>query len=97
MSFFLVINKGKFKAALGIRSVTGNVFIEQYFTQYIEHYMVQKYATISREPITGIGYLCSNSDNFTISLFRITVVSLFCNGYEHIVFAGTDHVVKLIS
>ena len=59
--------------------------------------MVQKYATIKRENITEIGYLCSNSDNFTISLFLITVVSLFCNGYEHIVFAGTDHVVKLIS
>jgi len=97
MPYVLAINNGKFKAALGIRAATDNLFIEQYLTQPIEHYVSQKYATVPRELIAEIGHLYSNSNKFTIPLFLTTAVSLFCNGYEHMAFAGTDHVVKLIS
>lgn len=96
MPYVLAINNGNFKAALGIRTATDNLFIEQYLTQPIEHYIRQKQATVARKHIAEIGHLYSNSNKFTIPLFLTTAVSLFCNGYEHMVFAGTDHVVKLI-
>lgn len=94
MPYILAINNGKFKAALGIRSATQNLFIEQYLVQPIEHYISQ---ARGREYVAEIGHLYSNSNKFTIPLFLTTAVSLFCNGYEHMVFAGTEHVVKLIS
>jgi hypothetical protein len=97
MPCVLAINNGKFKAALGIRAATENLFIEQYLSQPIEHYVSQQQTTVAREHIAEIGHLYSNSNKFTIPLFLTTAVSLFCNGYEHMVFAGTDHVVKLIS
>jgi hypothetical protein len=97
MPYVLAINNGKFKAALGIRAATESLFIEQYLTQPIEYYVKQKHAIVAREYIAEIGHLYSNSNKFTIPLFLTTAVSLFCNGYEHMVFAGTDHVVKLIS
>jgi hypothetical protein len=96
MPYVLAINNGKFKAALGIRAATENLFIEQYLTQPIEHYVSQQQTTVARELIAEIGHLYSNSNKFTIPLFLTTAVSLFCNGYEHMTFAGTDHVVKLI-
>ncbi|MFT4747739.1 MAG: hypothetical protein ACI8XG_001822 [Congregibacter sp.] len=96
MPYLLVINNGNFKAALGIRSATEKLFIEQYLTQPIEHYVSQHQATVARELIAEIGHLYSNSNKFTIPLFLTTAVSLFCKGYEHMAFAGTDHVVKLI-
>ena len=96
MPYVLAINNGKFKAALGIRSAVENLFIEQYLTQPIEHYVSQHQATVARELIAEIGHLYSNSNKFTIPLFLTTAVSLFCNGYEHMAFAGTEHVVKLI-
>jgi len=97
MPYVLAINNGKFKAALGIRAATENLFIEQYLAQPIEHYMAKKHASVARKQIAEIGHLYSNSNKFTIPLFLTTAVSLFCNGYEHMVFAGTDHVVKLIA
>jgi len=97
MPYVLAINNGKFKAALGIRAATENLFIEQYLTRPIEHYVTQKHAPVARKHIAEIGHLYSNSNKFTIPLFLTTAVSLFCNGYEHMVFAGTDHVIKLIS
>jgi hypothetical protein len=96
MPYILAINNGNFKAALGIRAATDHLFIEHYLTQPIEHYVRQKQATIARKHIAEIGHLYSNSNKFTIPLFLTTAVSLFCNGYEHMVFAGTSHVVKLI-
>ncbi len=96
MPYILAINNGDFKAALGIRAATDNLFIEQYLTQPIEHYIRQKQATVARKHIAEIGHLYSNSNKFTLPLFLTTAVSLFCNGYQHMVFAGTDHVVKLI-
>ncbi|MFT4941718.1 MAG: hypothetical protein ACI88A_004788 [Paraglaciecola sp.] len=95
MPYILAINNGKFKAALGIRTATESLFIEQYLTHPIEYYVTQKHAIVAREYIAEIGHLYSNSNKFT--LFLTTAVSLFCNGYEHMVFAGTDRVVKLIS
>jgi hypothetical protein len=97
MPYVLAINNGKFKAALGIRAATENLFIEQYLTQPIEYYVTQKHAIALRQYIAEIGHLYSNSNKFTIPLFLTTAVSLFCNGYEHMVFAGTERVVKLIS
>ena len=112
MPYILAINNGKFKAALGIRSAKESLFIEQYLAQPIEYYVSQAHVSqthisqthvsqtspvIHREHIAEIGHLYSNSNKFTIPLFLTTAVSLFCNGYEHMVFAGTEHVVKLIS
>jgi len=127
MPYILAINNGKFKAALGIRAATENLFIEQYLAQPIEFYVsqehvsqehvsqehvaqehvaqehvaqnkvLQMHTTVARKYIAEIGHLYSNSNKFTIPLFLTTAVSLFCNGYEQMVFAGTDHVVKLIS
>ncbi|AEP28341.1 thermostable hemolysin [Brumicola nitratireducens] len=94
MPYVLAINNGKFKAALGIRSAKESLFVEQYLAQPIEHYVSQAH---DRRYIAEIGHLYSNSNKFTIPLFLTTAVSLFCNGYEHMVFAGTEHVVKLIS
>lgn len=69
MPYVLAINNGKFKAALGIRTATENLFIEQYLDQPIEHHVRHKHAVVDREHIAEIGHLYSNSNKFTLPLF----------------------------
>jgi|GEM_PF-304419 len=101
MPYVLAINNGKFRAALGIRSANEDLFVEQYLAQPIECYVaqtsgLQAHLVAERKKIAEIGHLYSNSNKFTIPLFLTTAVSLFCNGYEYMVFAGTVRVVTLI-
>lgn len=94
--WILAINNGQFKAALGIRSAVQPLFIEQYLESPIEKYFSKLVDNISREEIAEIGNLYSNAKRFTLPLFLVTAVSLFCNNYRYMVFSGTEHVLKLI-
>lgn len=95
--WILAINNGKFKAALGIRSAINPLFIEQYIDQSIETILEQKYIHASRSEIAEIGNLYSNAQKFTLPLFLTAAVSLFCNNYKYMVFAGTQHVLDVIN
>ncbi|MFT4939542.1 MAG: hypothetical protein ACI88A_002585 [Paraglaciecola sp.] len=96
MPWVLAISTGCFKAALGIRSATDALFVEQYSEQPIECILQDMYAPVFRSEIAEIGHLYSNAKKFTIPLFLTTAVSLFCNHYKFMVFAATEHVLDLI-
>lgn len=97
MPCILAINNGTFKAALGIRCAAQALFIEQYIDQPIEQTIGQQAMPVSRDEIAEIGHLYSNAQKFTMPLFLTTAVSLFCNHYRYMVFAGTEHVLDLIN
>jgi len=92
----LAIQNGKFKAALGIRSAVEPLFIEQYLDTPIENVISNISCNVSRGEIAEIGNLYSNAKRFTLPLFLVAAVSLFCNDYRYMVFSGTGHVLKLI-
>ncbi|MFQ3234817.1 MAG: hypothetical protein ACI9C4_000368 [Paraglaciecola sp.] len=96
MPWILAISTGFFKAALGIRSATDPLFVEQYSEQPIECILHDIYAPVLRSEIAEIGHLYSNAKKFTIPLFLTTAVSLFCNNYKFMVFAATENVLDLI-
>lgn len=102
MPWLLTVKDAKYKAALGIRSATSTLFIEQYIDEPIEKAIAKslsqtnKNAVISRREIAEIGHLYSNGKRFTLPLLLVTAVSLFCNDYKHMVFSGTEHVLNLI-
>ncbi|MDX2369193.1 MAG: thermostable hemolysin [Colwellia sp.] len=93
----LTVNTGKFKAALGIRSAKSPLFIEQYLPCPIEKMTALVNENIPRESIVEIGCLYSNANRFTIPLFIVTAISLFYQGYSHLVFSGTEKVLNIIS
>ena len=96
MPWVLAIKDGQFKAALGIRSAVNPLFIEQYLDTPIENVISNVASNVSRDEIAEIGNLYSNAKRFTLPLFLVTAVSLFCNNYRYMVFSGTEHVLKLI-
>ncbi|WDD96963.1 thermostable hemolysin [Thalassomonas actiniarum] len=89
--------KGDIKAALGIRSARTPLFIEQYTKTPVQELGYFKQNNVKRSSIAEIGNLYSSSSRFTISLFLTMGVSLYLNGYSHLVFAGTKQVVKLLN
>ncbi|WDE09750.1 thermostable hemolysin [Thalassomonas haliotis] len=89
--------KGDIKAALGIRSARTPLFIEQYSKTPVQELAYFKKNSIKRSSIAEIGNLYSSSSRFTISLFLTMGVSLYLNGYSHLVFAGTKQVVELLN
>jgi hypothetical protein len=93
----LTVNTGDFKAALGIRSANSSLFIEQYLPRPIEKMSALVNENIPRDNIVEIGCLYSNANRFTIPLFIVTAISLFYQGYSHLVFSGTDKVLNIIS
>jgi len=97
MSQVLTVKTGHFKAALGIRSANSPLFIEQYLPCPIEKSSALVNENIPRERIVEIGCLYSNANRFTIPLFLVTAVSLFYQGYSHLVFSGTDKVLNITS
>ncbi|MEW6989213.1 thermostable hemolysin [Colwelliaceae bacterium 6441] len=96
MPWVLAIKEGKFKAGLGIRSAIQTLFVEQYLDKPIEQYISTLADNVARKEIAEIGNLYSNAKRFTLPLFLVTAVSLFCNHYRYMVFSGTEHVLKLI-
>jgi hypothetical protein len=93
----LTVKTGNFKAALGIRSANSPLFIEQYLPCPIEKTSALANENIARERIVEIGCLYSNANRFTIPLFLVTAISLFYQGYSHLVFSGTHKVLNIIS
>jgi len=93
----LALSNGNYKAALGIRSGHDKLFLEQYLSGSIEQQSVFKDHNIKRQDIVEISHLFSNAKRFTIPLFMVTAVSLFYLNYSHLVFSGTEKVIKLIS
>lgn len=96
MPWILAISNGSFKAALGIRSAKETLFIEQYTDKPIEQILEVLAPKVHRSEIAEVGHLYSNSKKFTLPLFLTTAVSLFCNHYQYMVFAATEHVLDLI-
>jgi hypothetical protein len=97
MPFLLAVNNGRLKAALGIRSASSKLFIEQYLPGPIEQHAALLQENVSREEIAEIGHLYSNARKFTIPLFLLTAVSLFCLDFKYLVFAGTERVLAIIA
>ncbi len=97
MPFLLSVSEGKLKAALGIRSATSELFIEQYLDKPIDRHNFFLAKDISRNEIAEIGSLYSNFNRFTIPLFLVAAVSLFCLDFRFVTFAGTSKVLNLLS
>jgi len=97
MPFLLSVSEGKLKAALGIRPATSGLFIEQYLDKPIERLSFFLSHHANREDIVEIGNLYSNSNRFTIPLFLVTAVSLFCLNFRFMAFSGTNKVIDLIN
>lgn len=96
MPYLLAVNNGKLKAALGIRSASSPLFVEQYLSAPIELHPVLSKKNISREAIAEIGHLYSNAHKFTIPLFLLTTVSLFCLDFKYLVFSATERVLAIV-
>lgn len=97
MPFLLSVSEGKLKAALGIRSASSPLFIEQYLDVPIDELDLFKSQQVQRGDIVEIGSLYSNSNRFTVPLFLVTAISLFCLGFKYMTFAGTSKVIRIIS
>jgi hypothetical protein len=97
MPFLLSVSEGKLKAALGIRSASSQLFIEQYLDVPINELDLFKSQQVQRGDIVEIGSLYSNSNRFTVPLFLVTAISLFCLGFKYMTFAGTSKVIGIIS
>ncbi|WP_085297187.1 thermostable hemolysin [Cognaticolwellia mytili] len=97
MPFLLSVSEGKLKAALGIRSASSPLFIEQYLDVPINELDLFKSQHIQRNDIVEIGSLYSNSKRFTVPLFLVTAIALFCLGFKYMVFSGTEIVIGIIS
>lgn len=97
MPLLLAIKKGAFKAALGLRSATMPLFVEQYLNMPIEKALSHKTAKARRDQIVEVGHLYSNHTKFALPLLLTTGVSLFVVGQQTLVFCATNHVKKLIA
>ena len=97
MPQILTVKNGNFKAALGIRSAKSPLFIEQYLSSPIEQNIPRSTQEINRNDIVEIGSLYSNATRFTLPLFLVTAVSLFYQNYKYLTFAGTSHVLNILS
>ena len=92
----LALTNGNYKAALGIRRGHDNLFLEQYISGSIDQQPVFMDNHIKRQEIVEISHLFSNAKRFTIPLFMVTAVSLFCHEYKYLVFSGTEKVINII-
>ncbi|MCW8995479.1 MAG: thermostable hemolysin, partial [Psychromonas sp.] len=97
MPVLLAVNNGKWKAALGIRSATEKLFVEQYLQFPIEQHAPLAGKNIDRQQIAEIGHLYSNARKFTIPLFLVMAVALFCRDFKYVVFSGTERVLNIIT
>jgi hypothetical protein len=97
MPFLLAVNNGQWKAALGIRSASDELFVEQYLQGPVEQSSVLRDKNIERRQIAEIGHLYSNARKFTIPLFLVMAVSLFCLDFKYVVFSGTQRVIDIIT
>jgi len=93
----LALSNGNYKAALGIRNGHDDLFIEQYLSTPIEQQSIFGLNKVKREDIVELSHLFSNAKRFTIPLFMVTAVSLFCLNYKYLVFSGTQQVIDLIT
>lgn len=97
MPYLLAIKHGEFKAALGIRGGEQPLFLEQYLDKPIEMVDALQDKGSARSQIAEIGHLYSNTRRFTLQLFLVTAVALYCRDYRFMVFSGTQHVLQLLS
>ena len=96
MPQILTVENGKLKAALGIRSAKSPLFIEQYLSVPVEQLNILASEKIRRNEIVEFGSLYSNANRFTIPLFLVTAVSLYCRNYKYLVFSGTEQVLTIL-
>ncbi|KGJ93986.1 thermostable hemolysin [Colwellia psychrerythraea] len=94
--YLLALSNGSFKAALGIRTGRDDLFLEQYLSGPIEQQAIFIDNKIERQEIVEFSHLFSNAKRFTIPLFMVTAVSLFCRNHKYLVFSGTEKVIKLL-
>jgi hypothetical protein len=97
MPYLISLKKGNLKAALGLRSASSSLFIEQYLSQAIEQTLAPILGQVKRSQIVEIGNLFSNARVFTLPLLLTTAVSLHVVGFKYMVFTGTDNLIKLLN
>lgn len=97
MPYLISLKKGDLKAALGVRSASSLLFIEQYLAQAIELALAPIMGDVKREQIVEIGNLYSNARVFTVPLLLTTAVSLSVVGFKYMVFTGTDNLITLLN
>ena len=94
--YLLALSNGNFKAALGIRCGREDLILEQYLLEPVEQQAIFIDNKIKREEIVEFSHLFSNAKRFTIPLFMVTAVSLYCLNHKYLVFSGTEKVIKLL-
>lgn len=94
--YLISLAKGNLKAALGVRSATSSLFIEQYLNTSIETKLLEAGKVFERAQIAEIAHLYSNAKVFTLPLLLVTATSLKLKGFEVMAFTGTAHIIRLI-
>lgn len=97
MPMLLAIKQGNFKAALGLRTASSPLFVEQYLDEPIENAIQNTEVKATRNYIVEVGHLYSNHTKFALPLLLTTGISLFAVGQKTVVFCATAHVKKLIT
>jgi hypothetical protein len=94
--YLISLSKGNLKSALGVRSATSSLFIEQYLHTGIESKLAELGKIFERHQIAEIAHLYSNAKTFTLPLLLVTAASLKLKGFEVMAFTGTQHIIRLI-
>ncbi|WP_371195083.1 thermostable hemolysin [Glaciecola sp. SC05] len=97
MPIVIGLEKAGFKAALGMRSASDRLFIEQYLAIPIEQALGAQGYLSKRQHIAEIGHLYSNSSNFTLSLLIVTALLLHKQGFTAMVFTATAQLSNLFA
>lgn len=94
--YLISLAKGNLKSALGVRSASDQLFIEQYLNTDIKSTLAQADTVIERNQIAEIAHLYSNAKVFTLPLLLVTATSLKLKDFEVMAFTGTQHIIRLI-
>ena len=78
------------RAALGLRSATSPLFLEQYLDAPIERVLASHDVQISRQSLVEIGNLFSASSRYTLPLLLGVSAALYVNNIEYVVFSATQ-------
>jgi hypothetical protein len=96
LPLLIQVGDHKARAALGLRSATSPLFIEQYLTKPID-LAIDDQQHINRGQIAELGNLYSSNRRFTLTLFMTMSVALFLADFQYLCFSGTDKVRDLLT
>jgi hypothetical protein len=94
MPYLMTIADSKITAVMGIRPATAPLFIEQYLERPIETTLGD--SALKREHIVEVGNLVSDNRHNTLSLFIVVTRTLYCAGYQQMVFCATGKVAAIL-